>query len=73
MVLVRATNTSARVPPRVLDEACQSCRKCVARQSCKTKALLQVDPREAPVVDGARCYGCYACIPACPFGAIVPQ
>jgi len=70
MVLVQATNTNARVPPKVLDEVCQACRKCVARQSCKTKALFQVDPGEAPVVDGARCYGCHTCVLACPFGAI---
>jgi len=37
---------------------------------CKTKALVQVDPGEAPLVDGARCYGCYKCVPACPYGAI---
>ena len=70
MVLVQATNTSARVPPQVVDDLCRSCDKCVARGSCKTKALVQVDPGEAPLVDGARCYGCYKCAPACPYGAI---
>lgn len=71
MVLVQATNTSARVPPRVMDELCAACGRCAARASCKTKALVQMDPGEAPVVDGVRCYGCYNCLPACPFGAIV--
>lgn len=65
-----ATNTQARIVPRVLEERCQACRKCLARQSCKTKALLQVDEGEAPFVDAARCYGCHACVPACPWGAI---
>ena len=72
-IVVQATNTSARVPPRVQDELCRSCARCVARASCKTKALVQVDPGEAPAVDGSRCYGCYSCVPACPFGAIVPE
>ncbi|HFD40593.1 MAG TPA: hypothetical protein ENJ31_12190, partial [Anaerolineae bacterium] len=26
---------------------------------------------EPPFIDASRCYGCHACIPACPFGAIV--
>jgi len=73
MVLVQATNTSARVPPRVVDADCPACPRCLARQSCKTKALVQIDPGEAPVVDGARCYGCYQCVVACPWGAIVVQ
>lgn len=70
MAVVQATNTSARVPPQVVDELCQGCAKCAARAVCKTKALVQVDPGEAPLVDGARCYGCYKCVPACPYGAI---
>jgi Fe-S-cluster-containing hydrogenase component 2 len=71
MVVVQATNTQARVVPRVLDELCRSCRRCVARGACKTKALVQIDPGEAPMVNGATCYGCHKCVPACPFGAIV--
>jgi Fe-S-cluster-containing hydrogenase component 2 len=70
MVQVLATNTQSRVIPRVLQEQCRACRKCLARQFCRTKALLQVDPAEAPVVDAANCYGCHKCVPACPFGAI---
>lgn len=73
MVIVQATNTQARVPPRVLDERCRACERCVARRVCRTKALVQVDSGEAPVVNGATCYGCYKCVPACPFGAIVVE
>jgi Fe-S-cluster-containing hydrogenase component 2 len=57
--------------PRVLAERCQACRPCLARQACRAKALRIVDPGEAPFVDGSRCYGCLACLPACPFEAIV--
>lgn len=65
-----ATNTQARVVPRVLEERCRACRKCPARRACRTKALVQLDIGEAPFVDAALCYGCHACLPACPFGAI---
>jgi MinD superfamily P-loop ATPase len=57
--------------PRVLDERCQACAKCVARRACRVKALVALDPGEAPFVDGSLCYGCLVCLPACPFGAIV--
>ncbi len=71
MVQVQATNTQGRVIPRVALEECRACHRCVARQSCRTKALVQVDLGEAPAVDAAHCYGCHSCVPACPFGAIV--
>jgi MinD superfamily P-loop ATPase len=71
MAIVQATNTQARVVPRVMDEYCLECPKCVARQVCRTKALLQIDPGEAPMVDGSICYGCHKCVAACPVGAIV--
>lgn len=69
--MVLATNTQARVVPRVLEERCRACRKCVARSECRSKALRQIDPGEPPVVDAALCYGCHKCVPACPWEAIV--
>jgi len=57
--------------PHVEDAACLMCRKCLARAVCKSKAIIQLDPGEAPFIDASRCYGCQACIPACPAGAIV--
>ncbi len=59
--------------PYVLDEKCLACRKCVARASCRSKAILQIDPGEPPFIDGNLCYGCHVCVPACPSGAIVVQ
>lgn len=71
MVFVQATNTQARKVPRVLDELCQACNKCVARKVCRTKALLQIDPGEPPVVEPSLCYGCHQCVALCPVGAIM--
>lgn len=57
--------------PHVVVELCNACRKCLARSVCRTKAILQIDPGEPPFIDGNLCYGCLACIPVCPQGAIV--
>lgn len=56
--------------PHVDERECQLCRKCMARKACRVKAVLTLDPGEAPLIDGNRCYGCLICIPACPYGAI---
>lgn len=57
--------------PRVNDDKCRVCAKCPAREECKVKAIVALDPGEAPFIDGSRCHGCMVCIPACPFDAIV--
>jgi dihydromethanopterin reductase (acceptor) len=57
--------------PQVVDDRCRACRKCLARQVCRSKAILQLDPGEPPFIDASLCYGCRVCIPACPHGAIV--
>jgi MinD superfamily P-loop ATPase len=56
--------------PQIDDAACQVCRTCAARKVCRVKAILAIDPGEAPFIDASLCYGCLICIPACPFGAI---
>ena len=63
------------IPPRqsvawVNGSLCMSCRRCEARQVCRTKAILQIDPGEPPFVDVHRCMGCMDCMKACPFEAI---
>ena len=57
--------------PQVVDDLCLACRRCVARSACRSKAILQIEPGEPPFIDANLCYGCHACIPACPQGAIV--
>ena len=71
MPVMEFTKAQVTAIPHVVDDLCHACRKCVARKVCRTKAILQLDPEEPPFIDASRCYGCHACIPACPFGAIV--
>jgi MinD superfamily P-loop ATPase len=56
--------------PSIDEGKCQACRECAARDVCKVKAIIALDPGEAPFVNAALCYGCMICIPACPFEAI---
>jgi len=71
MPVIDTTKTQAGSVPYVDVALCRSCRKCIARQVCKSKALTQVDPGEPPFVDASRCYGCHVCVVECPFGAII--
>lgn len=66
------THPSASKLPRIDESECRVCKRCVARKACRTKAILALDPGEAPFIDGNRCRGCMVCVPACPFEAIVP-
>jgi len=59
--------------PAVRDERCLECDRCAARRVCKSKAIIQLDPGEAPFIDAARCFGCQVCIDACPARAIEAQ
>jgi len=71
MAVVETTKAQVMAIPQVEDALCRSCRKCGARDVCRSKATLQMDRGEPPFIDPSRCYGCRACIPACPNGAIV--
>jgi MinD superfamily P-loop ATPase len=70
MDVLSQTRTQISSIPQVVDDLCQVCRKCLARQVCRSKAILQMDPGEPPYIDASLCYGCRVCIPACPNGAI---
>ncbi len=73
MGIVEFTKAQATAVPHVDEEACRACRKCAARAVCRSKAIVQIDPGEPPTIDPSRCYGCWACLTACPFDAIVRQ
>ena len=49
---------------------CRACRKCLARNACGPKALVQFESNELPYVDQELCRGCLSCVEECPFGAI---
>ncbi len=66
-------NAQEKDIPVVDLERCRACRHCAARAVCRTKAIVQLDPGEAPMIDAGRCFGCLVCAPACPAGAIGPR
>ncbi len=49
---------------------CRACSRCLARQACRVKALVQFEAHELPYVDQALCRGCLVCLHECPFKAI---
>lgn len=51
-------------------ENCRTCRRCLAAEVCKVRAIVRIDLDELPYIDIERCYDCRLCIPACPFGAL---
>lgn len=73
MSILETIKAQVTAVPLINDAACLLCRRCLARTVCKSKAIIQLDPGEAPFIDVSRCYGCQVCIPACPAGAIVSQ
>jgi MinD superfamily P-loop ATPase len=71
MPVYETIKTQAIAIPKIADSDCLLCPKCRARAVCRSKAIIRLDPDEAPFIDASRCYGCQVCIPACPAGAIV--
>ena len=57
--------------PQVDADKCKVCRQCVARKTCKLKALVQFESHELPYIDRELCRGCLVCLEECPFRAIV--
>jgi len=51
-------------------ENCRACRRCLAADVCKVRAIMRIDDDEPPYIDIERCYDCRLCVPACPFGAL---
>ncbi len=46
-------------------ELCQVCYPCEAKQVCKTRAIVQIDPGELSFIEYNRCTNCGLCVPAC--------
>ena len=57
--------------PNVDAEKCRACKRCLARGSCRLKALVQFEANEMPYIDQEICRGCLVCLEECPFKAIV--
>jgi len=57
---------------RVAPNLCHTCATCRARRVCKTRAIVQFERGDLPIIEASRCRGCLICLPACPFGAIEP-
>jgi Fe-S-cluster-containing hydrogenase component 2 len=51
-------------------ELCQGCQPCLARQACKTRAIVKFSADELVFVEPERCYGCGKCVPTCTHLAI---
>ena len=56
--------------PQMNWELCQVCDPCQARKVCKTRAIMQIDPDEPPIIALERCNRCAACVLACCCGAV---
>lgn len=59
--------------PWIDPQKCRGCRQCLARKSCRLKAMNQFEPHELPYIDQGLCRGCLVCIEECPFKAITAQ
>lgn len=55
---------------RIEAEYCHTCKRCLAAESYKVRAIVRIDPEDTPFLDIERCYDCRLCLNACPFGAI---
>jgi Fe-S-cluster-containing hydrogenase component 2 len=51
---------------------CQACRDCMPLDICPARAFERAPgSREVPAVHLDGCYGCRACVTACPIGAVL--
>ncbi len=67
---MQAMTSAYMTAPHIVEERCRVCGKCLARQACRPRAIVREDAQETPFVDSSRCYGCRACVVACPFEAV---
>ncbi len=58
--------------PRVDPQRCRRCADCPPLAACLMQGFRREDPAGLPSVAQDCCLGCYACVGACPYGAIMP-
>jgi Fe-S-cluster-containing hydrogenase component 2 len=59
------------IVPRVDAGLCLRCDDCAAAAACLAQGFRREKPDEVPVVDENRCFGCYSCVGACPYDAVI--
>jgi MinD superfamily P-loop ATPase len=57
--------------PEVDWQTCRSCDPCLAREVCRTRAIIKIDPDEPAVIEISRCNTCGLCVLECPYDAII--
>jgi Fe-S-cluster-containing hydrogenase component 2 len=61
----------ADIVARVDPKQCRGCLDCAPLATCTANAFRREDPDGVPTTDENLCFGCYACVAACPHGAII--
>ncbi len=61
----------AAMRPRLSDEECTRCDRCV--DACSEGAVALGSGDDAPVIEMSRCVSCGMCVRACPTGTLVPE
>lgn len=61
----------AEIVPQVDLEICRRCDDCAPVATCLAKAFRRNGGEGVPVADESICFGCYSCVAACRYGAIL--
>lgn len=59
------------VVPKVDPERCRRCIDCAPLSACLAGGIRRDDAEDVPYADEDRCFGCYSCVSACPYNAIL--
>ncbi len=57
--------------PRVDPQRCRRCADCPPLAVCLVQGFRRDSPTGLPTTDQDHCLGCYACVGACSYGAIL--
>ena len=61
----------AEIVPQVDTNICRRCADCAPVAGCLAHAFRRDGDTDLPEVDGSICFGCFSCVTACRFGAIL--